>query len=55
MNKALLGLLDWQLDPQQAAGLPNFGSRNAGTEVEAGLASRHWSASWRPGATRSRQ
>jgi len=40
VNKALIGLLDWQLDPQQAAGLPNFGSRNAGTEVEAGLASQ---------------
>lgn len=39
VNKALIGLLDWQLDPQQAAGLPNIGSRNAGTEVEAGLAS----------------
>ncbi|MDH0133728.1 gamma-glutamyltransferase [Pseudomonas asiatica] len=39
VNKALIGLLDWQLDPQQAAGLPNFGSRNAGTEVEAGLVS----------------
>ncbi|MFJ4385838.1 gamma-glutamyltransferase [Pseudomonas sp. NPDC089408] len=39
VSKALVGLLDWQLDPQQAAGLPNFGSRNAGTEVEAGLAS----------------
>jgi len=39
VNKALVGLLDWQLDPQQAANLPNFGSRNAGTEVEAGLAS----------------
>lgn len=39
VNKALIGLLDWQLDPQQAAGLPNFGSRNADTEVEAGLAS----------------
>ncbi|TFW35312.1 gamma-glutamyltransferase [Pseudomonas putida] len=39
VNKALVGLLDWQLDPQQAAGLPNFGSRNAGTEVEAGLSS----------------
>ncbi len=37
VNKALIGLLDWHLDPQQAAGLPNFGSRNAGTEVEAGL------------------
>lgn len=39
VNKALIGLLDWQLDPQQAAGLPNFGSRNVGTEVETGLAS----------------
>lgn len=39
VNKALIGLLDWHLDPQQAANLPNFGSRNGGTEVEAGLAS----------------
>lgn len=39
VNKALIGLLDWRLDPQQAANLPNFGSRNAGTEVEAGLSS----------------
>ncbi|NIF26921.1 gamma-glutamyltransferase [Pantoea sp. Tr-811] len=39
VNKALVGLLDWQLDPQQASNLPNFGSRNGGTEVEAGLAS----------------
>ncbi|WDY55939.1 gamma-glutamyltransferase [Pseudomonas sp. PSKL.D1] len=39
VNKALIGLLDWQLDPQQAANLPNFGSRNLGTEVEAELAS----------------
>ncbi|UXH38071.1 gamma-glutamyltransferase [Pseudomonas promysalinigenes] len=39
VNKALIGLLDWRLDPQQAANLPNFGSRNAGTEVEAGLTS----------------
>ncbi|MNM26321.1 Gamma-glutamyltranspeptidase precursor [compost metagenome] len=37
VNKALIGLLDWKLDPQQAADLPNFGSRNAGTEVEAEL------------------
>jgi len=37
VNKALVGLLDWRLDPQQASNLPNFGSRNAGTEVEAGL------------------
>ncbi|WP_318010866.1 gamma-glutamyltransferase [Pseudomonas sp. p1(2021b)] len=39
VNKALIGLLDWQLDPQQAINLPNFGSRNVGTEVEAGLVS----------------
>ena len=39
VNKVLIGLLDWHLDPQQAADLPNFGSRNAGTEVEAGLVS----------------
>ncbi|HDS1820144.1 TPA: gamma-glutamyltransferase [Pseudomonas putida] len=39
VNKALVGLLDWQLDPQQASNLPNFGSRNAGTEVEAQLTS----------------
>lgn len=39
VNKALIGLLDWQLDPQQAVGLPNFGSRNVATEVEAGLVS----------------
>lgn len=37
VNKALIGLLDWKLDPQQAVDLPNFGSRNVGTEVEAGL------------------
>ncbi|MDF0729597.1 gamma-glutamyltransferase family protein [Pseudomonas entomophila] len=39
VNKALVGLLDWKLDPQAAIGLPNFGSRNASTEVEAGLVS----------------
>ncbi|CAB5556211.1 Gamma-glutamyltranspeptidase precursor [Pseudomonas putida] len=39
VNKALIGLLDWKLDPQAAINLPNFGSRNLGTEVEAGLAS----------------
>lgn len=39
VNKALIALLDWRLDPQQAAGLPNFGSRNGATEVESGLTS----------------
>ncbi|BBH46568.1 gamma-glutamyltransferase [Pseudomonas sp. KU43P] len=39
VNKALVGLLDWKLNPQQAANLPNFGSRNGATEVEAEQAS----------------
>ena len=34
--KALLGVIDWQLDPQAAIALPNFGSRNGPTELEAG-------------------
>src|SRR5512143_430157 len=34
--KALLGVLDWKLDPQTAIALPNFGSRNGPTELEAG-------------------
>jgi gamma-glutamyltranspeptidase / glutathione hydrolase len=34
--KSLLGVLDWKLDPQAAIALPNFGSRNGPTELEAG-------------------
>jgi gamma-glutamyltranspeptidase / glutathione hydrolase len=34
--KTLLGVLDWGLDPQAAIALPNFGSRNGPTELEAG-------------------
>ena len=34
--KALIATLDWNLDPQQAIDLPNFGSRNGPTEVEQG-------------------
>jgi gamma-glutamyltranspeptidase/glutathione hydrolase len=34
--KVLVGTLDWKLDVQQAISLPNFGSRNGPTEVEAG-------------------
>jgi gamma-glutamyltranspeptidase / glutathione hydrolase len=33
--KALVGVLDWKLDPQQALSLPNFGNRNGATELEA--------------------
>ena len=36
--KALLGVLDWKLDPQAAIDLPNVGSRNGPTELEAGSA-----------------
>jgi gamma-glutamyltranspeptidase/glutathione hydrolase len=34
--KALVGTLDWNLNVQQAISLPNFGSRNGPTELEAG-------------------
>jgi gamma-glutamyltranspeptidase/glutathione hydrolase len=30
-------MLDWNLDPQAAISLPNFGSRNGATELEQGL------------------
>jgi gamma-glutamyltranspeptidase/glutathione hydrolase len=33
--KVLVGTLDWKLDVQQAISLPNFGSRNGPTELEA--------------------
>jgi len=36
--KALVATLDWKLDAQAAASLPNFGSRNGPTEVERGTA-----------------
>lgn len=39
VNKTVVGMLDWNLNPQEAINLPNFGSRNVGTEVEAGLVS----------------
>jgi gamma-glutamyltranspeptidase / glutathione hydrolase len=36
--KTVIGVLDWQLDIQQAIDLPNFGSRNGPTELEQGTA-----------------
>ncbi|WP_317201444.1 gamma-glutamyltransferase [Janthinobacterium sp.] len=36
--KTLVGTLDWGLNVQQAINLPNFGSRNGPTELEAGRA-----------------
>lgn len=40
--KTLIGLLDWQLDPQEAVDLPNFGSRNGPTELEQGTEAEGW-------------
>ena len=37
--KSLIGVLDWQLDLQRSIALPNFGSRNGPTELEAGRSS----------------
>jgi gamma-glutamyltranspeptidase/glutathione hydrolase len=37
--KTLVGIMDWNLDVQQAISLPNFGSRNGPTEVEKGRVS----------------
>ncbi len=34
--RTLVGVIDWKLDVQQAVALPNFGSRNRGTELEKG-------------------
>ncbi len=42
--KTLVGLLDWKLDPQVAVDLPNFGSRNGPTELEAGTEAEAWKA-----------
>ena len=36
VTKSLVGILDWNLDIQQAISLPNFGSRNGPTELEQG-------------------
>ena len=42
--KTLVGILDWKLDPQVAADLPNVGSRNGPTELEAGTEAADWKA-----------
>ena len=34
--KSIIAIVDWGMSPQQAAALPNFGSRNAATELEQG-------------------
>ena len=42
MAKTLVAILDWKLDPQVAVDLPNFGSRNGPTEIEAGTEAETW-------------
>lgn len=42
--KTLVALLDWRMDPQQAADFGNFGSRNGPTELEAGTEVEGWKA-----------
>ena len=44
VGKTLVGILDWGLDPQEAVDLPNFGSRNGPTELEAGTEAEGWAA-----------
>lgn len=34
--KSIIAMVDWQMSPQAAAALPNFGSRNGPTELERG-------------------
>ncbi len=41
--KSVIGLLDWNLDPQTAINFPNFGSRNGPTELERDSSARRWS------------
>ncbi len=40
--KSIVGVLDWELDPQAAMDLPNVGSRNGPTELEKGTEAEKW-------------
>lgn len=40
--KTLIGILDWNMDPQVAVDLPNGGSRNGPTEIEKGTEAEAW-------------
>ncbi|MEN3929527.1 gamma-glutamyltransferase [Microvirga sp. W0021] len=44
VTKTLVALLDWKFDPQVAVDLPNAGSRNGPTELEAGTEAEGWKA-----------
>ncbi|MEZ0172261.1 gamma-glutamyltransferase [Microvirga sp. TS319] len=44
VTKTLVAILDWKLDPQVAVDLPNVGSRNGPTEIEAGTEAETWKA-----------
>ena len=45
--KNLVAIIDWKLDPQAAAALPNVGSRNGPTELEPGTAAQALSSKLR--------
>lgn len=42
--KALIAMIDWRMDPQRAADMGNFGSRNGPTELERGSEVAEWQA-----------
>lgn len=44
VTKALIALIDWKLDAQEAAALPNFGSRGSAFEIEADQPGSIWPA-----------
>ena len=49
--KTIVAMVDWQLDPQQAVALPNFGSRGGAFEIELDP-SFSWDALLRPWVSR---
>jgi gamma-glutamyltranspeptidase/glutathione hydrolase len=46
--KALVALIDWQLDPQAAAALLSFGSRGTAFEIEADYSTVWYALNLRP-------
>jgi gamma-glutamyltranspeptidase/glutathione hydrolase len=46
--KALVALIDWQLDPQAAAALTSFGSRGKAFEIEADYSTVWYALNLRP-------
>ena len=42
--QALIGILDWQMNPQQAAAMPHFCNRNGTTDIESNAGAERFSA-----------